>query len=120
MTLEDAIETVVVLSDDHLKRALTPRTRIISVGHDAESEIVIGTIPVVSTRDANQNFDLRGHMDYQAEKAREKELDMKRRSQRGPNVPEENPDRLSKIDDDVETWQNKANTSRPYPGQAYK
>ena len=68
MTLEDAIETVAVLSEDHL----TPRTRIISNGHDAESEIVIGT---TSTSAVNQNLNLRGHMDYQAEKAGEFEFD---------------------------------------------
>ena len=59
MTLEDAIETVAVLSEDHLKRAVTPRTRIISIGHDAEdSEIAIGT---TSTSAVNQNLNLRGH-----------------------------------------------------------
>ena len=109
MTLEDAIETVAVLSEDYLKRALTPRTRIISIGHDAESEIVIGT---TSTSAVNQNLNLREHMDYQAEKAGEFEFDkyVGTRAQKGSDVPLKTCAQLSTIDEDEGTGHNKGNT----------
>ena len=111
MTLEDAIETVAVLSEDYLKRAPTPRTRIISIGHDAESEIVIGT---TSTSAVNQNLNLRGHMDYLAEKAGEFDKYVETRAQKGSDVPLKTYAQLSKSDEDEGTGHNKGNTSRPH------
>ena len=104
MTLDDAIETVVVLSEDHLERT---RTRIISIGHDAESEIVIGT---TSTSAVNQNLNLRGHMDYLAEKAGEFDKYVETRAQKGSDVPLKTCAQLSTIDEDEGTGHNKGNT----------
>ena len=107
LTIDVAIETVAVLSEDLLKR---PRTRI---GHGDESEIVTGTTP---TSAANQNLNLRGHMDYQAEKAGEFEFDkyVETRAQKGSDVPLKTCAQLSTIDEDAGTGLNKGNTSRPH------
>ena len=107
MTLVDAIETVSVLNEDYL----TPRTRIISNGHDAESEIVIGT---TSTSAVNQNLNLRGHMDYLGEKAGEFDKYVETRAQKGSDVPLKTCAQLSTIDEDEGTGHNKGNTSRPH------
>ena len=106
MTLDVAIETVAVLSEDHLR----PRTRNISIGHDDESEIVIGT---TSTSAVNQNLNLRGHMDYLAEKAGEFDKYVETRAQKGSDVPLKTCAQLSTIDEDEGTGHNKGNTSRP-------